>query len=366
MHNIGIIGYGAFGRFLKESWEELPNARVTFITKTQVESAKEMAERDGVPKYSADYRDVIADEDVDIVAIATPPYMHKEMAVEALKAGKHTLVEKPLAVSVADAEAILAAARKSGRIGAVNFMMRYSGLVEKLVALRTEGVLGGLNRIIVENYAGDEGLSPDHWFWDRAKSGGILIEHGVHFFDLARWVADSVPTRTVGFATERAPGVQDKVLACVQYEDSTMACFYHSFSRPGNLEETSARYVFDRGEVDVIGWIPMKLRLRGFVSDGELLRLMELFHGGDMRTSPLARKEVVSSGVTYPVSQEITLAYVHSTDKQAEYAACARGLMADMIRSIENPNHAMRVTMEDGLESVRTAQAAAESAASAL
>ena len=362
MRNIGIIGYGSFGRFLKRSWDELDDAQTLFITKTKIETVRQMASEDGIPRYSADYRDLIADPDVDIVVVTTPPYLHESVALEALRAGKHVLVEKPLAINPTQAENIIRAAKESGRIALVDFMMRYSGLVEKLLAVRREGLLGDLRRVLVENYAADEGLGRDHWFWDRSKSGGILIEHGVHFFDMVGWLAGSVPLRTVGFASEREPGMQDKVLACVQYENGVMGTFYHSFSRPGDLEETTVTYVFDRGRVDVSGWIPLQLRLRGIVSEAEAERLGELFRGASLLLNPLSQTEVVSSGATYPVSKSIDFTYVQSSDKQAEYANCVRALMADMIAAVDNPEHGTRVELADGLRSLQVAFDAATSA----
>ncbi|MDO8682366.1 MAG: Gfo/Idh/MocA family oxidoreductase [Armatimonadota bacterium] len=362
MHNIGIIGYGAFGKFLKQSWEQLANAQVTFITKTKVETVRKMAEEDGIPFYSADYRDLLAAPNVDIVVIATPPHLHESMAIEAFRAGKHVLIEKPLAMNPTQAENIIRAEEESGRVGAVNFMMRYSGLMEKLRALRFEGLLGGLTRVIVDNYASDEGLKPGHWFWDRSKSGGIFIEHGVHFFDLAGWLVDSDPSRIVGFATERETGIQDKVLAAVQYANKTMGAFYHAFSQPDDMEETKSTYIFHRGQIEVFGWIPLELRLKGSVTYAELLRLEEIFPGADAQFSPVEKTEIVSSGVRYTVAHEINLAYVENPDKQEEYAKLVRRLMDDFITAIENPAHQMRVTLADGLRSVQTAYSAAESA----
>lgn len=360
MHNIGIIGYGAFGRFLRQSWSELGNARVSFITKTQTETARKMAEEDGVPKYSADHRDLLADPEVEIVAICAPPHLHEQIAVEALKAGKHVLVEKPLAMNPEQAQNIVRAAKESGRVASVNFMMRYSGLMEKLHSLCEEGLLGGLRRVIVENYAGDSGLRPDHWFWDQGKSGGIFVEHGVHFFDIVGWMIGSRSAQVSGLATERAPGIEDKVLAVVEYEDQTMATFYHAFSGYRPLERTTARYVFDRGQVDVEGWIPISLRLRGYVSEEECARLRSLFKGATATATALGEHEIVVSGKSYSVAMDIDLSYTESKDKQAEYARCVQRLMSDMIAAIEDPSHKMRVTLEDGLRSVEIACAAAK------
>lgn len=355
--NIGIIGYGAFGRFLKESWETLPDAKVTYITKTKAETARDMAARDGIPKHSDDYRDLLADHEVDIVAIVTPPYLHEKIAVEAFRAGKNVLVEKPPAMNVMEAENIIREVEKAGRIGTVNFMMRYSGLIDKLCDICREKILGDLTRVMVENYASDEGLSPDHWFWDRSRSGGILVEHGVHFFDLVETMVDSRPAKVEGLASERVPGVQDKVFAAVQYKNGVIGTFYHSFAWPSAMEEqTSARYVFHRGIIDVFGWIPTRMKIRGYVSEAELHRLWEMFD--DTTFSPLEPSEIVSSGVKYPIAYSVNFDYVHSVDKQVEYADCVRALMSDLIAAIRDTSHKMRVTLEDGLRSVEIAQLA--------
>ena len=128
-------------------------------------------------------------DDVDVVYIATPPFLHHAQAMAALEAGKHVIVEKPLAMTVAQADELIAAARRRDRLLVANLMQRYNPLFDAVRRLVEARVLGEVLHGSFENYASDENLPAEHWFWDRAKSGGIFVEHGVHFFDLfAGWL----------------------------------------------------------------------------------------------------------------------------------------------------------------------------------
>ena len=186
---IGLIGYGGFGRFLHQTWEADGAARVVAVS--TLESAPE-----GVTCVS-DWRDLIVRDDVDLVAVAAPPHTHAEMGVAALRAGKHLLVEKPVALSLADADALVeardASAGPNGRPGvaAVDFMLRFNPVVEALVAWGASGAFGPLERVTVQNEAQDASLPAEHWFWDRGASGGILAEHAVHFLDVVNAVVDA-------------------------------------------------------------------------------------------------------------------------------------------------------------------------------
>ena len=92
-------------------------------------------------------------------------------------------------MTLEQADAMIALARKRELLLAVNLMQRYNPLFEAVKRLIESQILGELLHGYFENYASDENLPPDHWFWDRAKSGGIFIEHGVHFFDMfAGWL----------------------------------------------------------------------------------------------------------------------------------------------------------------------------------
>ena len=126
-------------------------------------------------------------------------------AMAALRAGKHVICEKPLAMTVAQADEMIAEAHRHDRLLVANLMQRYNPVSDAVGRLVEAKVLGEPLHGSFENYASDENLGPGHWFWDRSKSGGIFIEHGVHFFDLfAGWLG---PGRVVAAAAGPAAGL---------------------------------------------------------------------------------------------------------------------------------------------------------------
>ncbi|MCX6343656.1 MAG: Gfo/Idh/MocA family oxidoreductase [Armatimonadetes bacterium] len=113
---IGIIGYGGFGEFIRQAWDGMDNARVAAIC--DADSSRNPG--DGIAFYT-NIDEMLADANVDIVSIATPPSSHKEIAIQTLRAGKHALIEKPLALSMKDAEEIkrVADGRQSLRLSEI-------------------------------------------------------------------------------------------------------------------------------------------------------------------------------------------------------------------------------------------------------
>ena len=115
-----------------------------------------------------------------------------------------------------------------------NLMQRYNPLFEAVRRLIEAGTLGACLHGWFENYASDEGLSAEHWSWDRAKSGGIFIEHGVHFFDLFEgWLGGG---EVVAAQSVRRPGsgIEEQVQCTVRYAGGVLVNFYHGFTQPGN------------------------------------------------------------------------------------------------------------------------------------
>ena len=94
-----------------------------------------------------------------------------------MEAGKHVLIEKPVATALSDAERLLEIRDRTKRVAAVDFMMRFTPLAEILARWTINKPFGDLRHATVENHAQDEFLPPDHWFWNSAQSGGILVEH---------------------------------------------------------------------------------------------------------------------------------------------------------------------------------------------
>jgi predicted dehydrogenase len=170
--------------------------------------------------------------------------------------------EKPLATTLEDATQVLAAASAPGapRL-TVDYVLRRNPLYA-LVARLQRALLGPPRRFAFENLAGDEQLGQDHWFWDRTVSGGIAVEHGVHFFDAAAWLLGSQPTQVHALEAARPDGRVDTVLATARHPGGATASYTHSFDRPERAE--SQWTTLDWGQVAdgrLYGWIPLELEL---------------------------------------------------------------------------------------------------------
>jgi predicted dehydrogenase len=259
--NIGIIGFGSFGQFLYDSFKQVRHLKVTAL-------ADSKKNRDpGHTKFYTDWKDIIKDDGVDIVWISTVPDVHAEIACAALYAGKDVIIEKPVATNIKDAKQILKVRDKTGKMVTVNYMMRFNPISICIADFTQRNVFGSLRRVNVENYAQDETLPIKHWFWNKEVSGGILIEHAVHFIDLVNYFSNQQFRTVNGMAHKRKSGQEDQVFATVLYEKGLIASHYHSFSRPSFFERTTIRMSFDLAEIDIEGWIPLKGHIRALVNN---------------------------------------------------------------------------------------------------
>ena len=376
VHKVGIIGYGGFGRFLHNSWKTLKSAKVVAVADVVASNNP-----GGGIKFYNDPAELVNDDEVDIVSVATLPCSHAEMACLAMESNKHVLIEKPLGITVAGANQVLTTRDKTGKIATVNYMLRFNPIVEALTILTKERVFGQLRHVNVENYTADENLPAEHWFWDRQNSGGILVEHAVHFIDLVHSLTDQECRSVSGFCHNRNPQQEDQVFASVLYSEGLIANHYHSFARPGFFENTSIRLNFDLATVDIEGWIPLKGRLVALFNDQTKQRMSLLPNlqlenitpinsvkddsrpqkpGGYLRKEATS-KVVRSGGIEYAVAEQITGLFDIGLPKQRVYANCVRAMLTDMITEIERPDHVLRVTLEDGLSSLRIACLASDS-----
>jgi predicted dehydrogenase len=202
--NTGMIGVGNRGSFLLQGVLRQPNAKVVAlcdIKPDRLDKAASAAAKDN-PKTYADWRRVIESKDIDAVFIATPPYLHSEMAIQAIEAGKNVYCEKPLGINPAQVRALLDAAKNSKKVFVAGQQLRSMKQLQEMVRKIREGVIGDVIMVKAQRHAAadlpHDGSSGD-WYFDVTKSGGYLIEQSVHNLDLCNWVIGSHPLRACGF-----------------------------------------------------------------------------------------------------------------------------------------------------------------------
>ncbi len=184
-----LIGAGRAGQVhLKSLVGRTPHATAEAICDANAEGLAAVAREYGVSKTYTDYRSVMADPDIDAVIVVTPCHLHKEIACAAAKAGKHILLEKPMAMNVAECRAIRDAVERGGVKLQLAFMRRFDEGFRKAHALISSGQLGRV--MVVKSTGRGPGLPPP-WIYDLKKSNGILAEVNSHDFDSVRWFAGS-------------------------------------------------------------------------------------------------------------------------------------------------------------------------------
>ena len=186
---IGVIGAGFIGRVHMEKFGSIDGARVVGCTDMSAELATKAAQQFGLERVFASADELIASSDLDAVIVAVPNKSHAPLTVAALEAGKHVLVEKPMALNAAAAREIVEAAKKSGRTVMVAHQMRWLPQPLEAKRMADAGELG-------EVYSAKCGMMRrknipgwGSWFTRMDESGGgPLIDIGVHVLDMAMWL----------------------------------------------------------------------------------------------------------------------------------------------------------------------------------
>jgi len=347
---LGIIGFGGFGDFIFKSLSHSEHFKLVAIADSLVDEEK-------IPKgiiFTREWKQIINSESIDAVVIATPPRSHAQLTIESLKAGKHVLTEKPIALSVIDAQKIVAASNKYKKTVMVDFLQRFNPLLEILNRLYKDNIFGEFERFYVENYAQDETLPPSHWFWDQNISGGILLEHAVHFIDIVHWFKSGNIEDIAGFADYRNPKQADRMAATVKYEEGLIASHYHSFSRPNDFEHTNMRFVFNTAQFDLTGWIPENGSFSVLGSEETLVRLNKLPNMKLKKRESLDPKQVRGNVFEYSYLFEGTFSSARS--KKELYASCVQMIFQDFYHKINDDNHQTRVTLKDAVKAVFVAE----------
>jgi len=351
---VGIIGLGGFGRFLAEQWSAMDNIEVVAVS----DADSSCAEHVPSARFYSDYHGLLDDNDVQIVSIATPPSTHAQIALESIDRGKNVLVEKPVALNTADARRIKEAALEHDVVAAVNFILRYSPIVEGVRKIIADGVLGMPRRIDLRNYATHDTVPPRHWFWDRSVSGGIMIEHGVHFFDMSRYILDKEPLEAAGYSVWRNSRQEDRVFGIVRFEEDIVGTYWHSFTRPKAIETTTMHIACDLGEIEISGWIPLEVSFWGWSNDSKLETLLSCLPNAQIDVNNLPEFETASCDRTYRVNAEIRGSAKLEIPKLDAYGYLVRAVLADLAAAVNNPNHVMKVTMDDAISAVAVAERA--------
>lgn len=182
--NVAVFGAGAIGLDHLGSFKQHPAVKLAAIADTSVERARDAAEMYNVPVVTSNYREIIARDDIDVISIALPNYLHATVALDALRAGKHVMIDKPMATNARDAAKLVAEAKKRRVLLMVGQNNRFSPDVQTLKQLVTKGVLGEVYHAKTA-WTRRSGIPRiGSWFTQsKFAGGGSTYDIGVHALD---------------------------------------------------------------------------------------------------------------------------------------------------------------------------------------
>jgi predicted dehydrogenase len=204
---VGIVGSGFGGAVHAPAFTLHPRFEVVAIASPS--SAERVARERKIPQAFGSVDEMLAGAELDVVSVASPPFDHHRSAMAALAAGKHVLCEKPLALTVAAAEEMLAASERAGVVAAVAFEFRYVPAIIAIKELIDNGHLGALREIEVARLSRDllarSAMPRPAWWFRHEKGGGVTSAVMPHIFDLANFLAGRAPRATHGFLRTANP-----------------------------------------------------------------------------------------------------------------------------------------------------------------
>lgn len=195
----GVIGLGYTGRLHLQAWQQTPGAQVIAVADSNPATAQTAPGLLCYPDYRA-----LLETNVDAVSICLPTWLHCEATIAALNAGKHVLLEKPIAVTVAEAERMLAAARANGKTLYVGMTHRFYPELREAKQRVDNGDIGEIVQAtdsIIEHFGF---LDLPRWYLDKSQAGGgAVLTSGIHLVDRLRWFLNDDVTHVAGAMTNR-------------------------------------------------------------------------------------------------------------------------------------------------------------------
>jgi predicted dehydrogenase len=247
---VGLIGSQFAATLHVEALAQVAHAEVIAACGLVGQQVQEFCAQHHIPHAYTDYQELLARPDIDLVCLSIPNYLHCQVACDALAAGKHVVVEKPLCLTLEEAGRMLAAARAAGKPLMYAENLCFTPKYVRAKELADQGAIGKVFRVRqIEKHSGPH--SP--WFWDVDRSGGgALFDMGCHGFAFGRWVLGKPKVKSVTahcglyVHADKTRGDDDSVFI-VEFQSGAIVQVEDSWARPGGMED--AAEIFGSGGV---------------------------------------------------------------------------------------------------------------------
>lgn len=233
--SFGLIGYGAWGSHHARVIADGASTKLTAVAERSDANRAEAQSKHPDAAVTADYRELLARPDIEVVDVALPSHLHHEVGRAVLEAGKHLLMEKPMTISIAGCDDLVQLANSKGLLIAVGHEFRYSALWGRVKELVDAGAIGDPQYALIELWRNPYRLGSEGWRYDIKRVGNWILEEPIHFFDLARWYLSGSGNPVSVYASANArdpqrPELQDNFSAIVNFPGGRYAVISQTLS----------------------------------------------------------------------------------------------------------------------------------------
>ena len=318
--NVGLIGLGRLGRvYARDLAGRIPETKLVAVADPQGNLAKEIAEEFDVARSYTDPLALVDDRNVEAIVIVTPTHVHKEQVIAVAGSKKPTFCEKPPALSLAEVATMKSAVEKSGMFFQMGFMRRFD---PGYAAAKKQIDGGRIGMPLVFKATSRDPFRPSLEYANPASSGGMLIDMGIHDFDLARWFMGDVRT--------------------VAAIGATIA--YPELATVGDIDNAIASLTFASGKLGVVDLT--RSGIYGYDISTEILGLEGTIRIGYLRETPIVVM-TKANGVSHD-----TVPYFMERFRDA-YTNQLQNFAQNVLNDRPAP-----ITIDDGMEALRVGVAA--------
>ncbi len=294
----GLIGCGDIShKRVATAWVELDTCELVAVNRARTDLAENFAREFGARRWYADWREIIADAEIDAVYIATPVYLHAEQTIAAAEAGKHVLCEKPMAMNVAECDRMIAACQANGVKFGIAYYRHFYPVVQRAKALIAAGEIG---KPVVAQINAFERFNPQpgedrYWLLERSKAGGgPMMDFGCHRIEVLTNLFGDI---------RRMKSLTGRALFDREVEDTSIASFEFASGLQAVLTVTHAS-LESQDTLDIFG------------SEGSLH--IPVLNRGELRVKTIAGELLEQypphANIHLPLIEEFALAVIENRE----------------------------------------------------
>lgn len=277
MIKVGVIGVGSMGQNHARIYFHSDNAQLVAVSDAYEEQAQKIARHYNTKAYR-NYQEMLQQEDIDAVSIAVPTSLHYEIALAALEAGKHILLEKPIAPTEEEAQLIIDKAVQKNLKLMIGHIERFNPAIQELKIRLQRGELGEIYKIDVQR------IGP---FPARITDVGVIVDLSVHDLDIINYLIEDVPIRIYAETQQRLhPHHEDSVTALLRYKQGALVILNINYLSPTKVRQLR---IFGKKGMFLVNYLDQELFFyenKGFTTD-----TWESVTEGDMKKLIISKKE---------------------------------------------------------------------------